>query len=187
MALSMNAALVDNASTWTKPSAGHSGHDNTAGDLAWVPDQTYYRRVLLTVSGDAGEVVSIVNWEIYGNDLPFVADASALTVQATGGDYTAATAPALVNDRVTRNIWARNATAEDGGAPYYADTGTPWVSVLRANGPPVVVELPAYYPWDTAGSDSTQFLVQAFLPRSFGNSALSAIVAVGNPDVAKVS
>lgn len=187
MALSVNASLVDDGSLWTKPSAGHAGWDNSAGDIDWVPDQSYYKRVLLELTGDAGEKVNIVNWEVYGNDFEFVADASAVTVQAAGGDYTGATAPAFLNDQTTRTIWARNGKAQDAGAPYYDNTGTPWLSALRANGARVVVELPVYMDWDTAASDTSEFLIEAFVPGSFGSASASAIVAVANPDIAKVT
>lgn len=185
MALSVTAALVDDASGWDNtPPAGHAGWNNTAGDDVWVPDRTYYRRVLLELTGDAGEKPNIVNWEIYGNDFEFVADASAVTVQAAGGDYTGATAPAYLNDLTTRTIWVRNATAADGGAPYYDDTGSPWVSSLRANGNRVVVEFPFYSDFAAANTETADFLVEAFLPGSFGSASASAIVALANPDEA---
>lgn len=186
MAISVTAALVDAPDgNWNPdPAAGHQGWDNSGGDKAWVPDVTYYRRVILEASGDAGEVIDIVNWELFdGNDVPFVADASAVTVQATGGDYTNATAPALFNDRTTRTIWARNATAEDGGAPYYEDTGNSWAtSILRANGPRVIVEVPVYYKWDTTNTETTTIEVEAYLPGSGGVPTATANVALANPD-----
>lgn len=188
MAVTVTAALVDDGSGWDNtPPAGHAGWNNTAGDEDWVPDVNYNRRVLLTCEGDAGEVGSIVNWEIFdGTLVPFVDDASAVTVQAAAGDYTAATAPSMVNDRTTGTIWARNATAEDGGAPYYDDTGSAWVSTLRANGPRVVVELPIYAGWDTADTEQETYEIVAYLPGSFGTPAGQTSITVSNPDIALV-
>lgn len=186
MAVTVTATQVDDASGWANtPPAGHAGWNNSAGDTDWVPDVYYNRRFRLECSGDAGEDTRVVNWEIFdGTTVPFVADASAVTVQAVGGTYTGATAPALINDRTTRTIWARNATAEDGGGPYYEDTGSPWISVLRANGQRVIVELPAYQSWGTAGSETDTFEIVAYLPGSFGVPSAQTSVTVSNPDVA---
>lgn len=190
MAVTVTATQVDDASGWANtPPAGHAGWNNTAGDTDWVPDVNYNRRFLLECSGDAGEVGSVVNWEIYdGTVVPFVDDASTLTVSINpGGDYDGGNEPALVNDRTTRTLWARNATpANDVPTPgdYYDDTGRPWISTLRANGPRVVVELPAYQDWGDAATETDTFEVVAYLPGSFGVPAGQTSVSVTNPDVA---
>ena len=170
MAVTVTAALVDDASGWVNtPPTGHAGWNNTAGDTDWVPDVGYYRRVLLTCEGDAGEVGSIVNWEIYdGTAVPFVNDASALLDNANG---------AMVNDRATGTMWAWTGAA-------YEDTGSAWVSTLRANGPRVVVELPTYLKWGTTDAESSTYEIVAYLPGSFGAPAGSTSITVSNPDVA---
>lgn len=189
MAVTVTAALVDNASGWNNtPPAGHAGWNNTAGDKTWVPDANYNRRVLLTCVGSAGEVQHTVNWEVYDTTaVPFAANASTVTVQASGGTYTGATAPVFLNDRTTKRVWVRNATAQGAGAPYYADTGSPWMSILRANGPRVVVELPVYFKWAGANAQTRNFEVAAFLPGSFGTSAGVATITIANPNGALLS
>ena len=197
MALTATAALVVTPdSGWNPdPPEGHEGWDNTSGDKSWVPDDQYYRRVLLTLTADSpGELGNgIVNWEIYdGTAIPFVDDASTVEVTDTAGgsDYTQATAPAFLNDRTTRTIWARNATpgndAPIAGA-YYDDTGTPLVSSLRANGPRTVIEFPAYLKWDPeVGPDSMDFEVAAFLPGSFGKPSATTSITISRPDSALI-
>lgn len=190
MAVTVTAALVDDASGWDNtPPAGHAGWNNTAGDTDWVPDVSYYRRVLLTCTGDAGEVGSIVNWEIFdGTVAPFVDDASTLTVTINpGGDYDDSNAPTFVNDRTTGTLWVRNDTpSSDTPTPgnYYDDTGKKWISALRANGPRVIVELPTYLKWDTADAESSTYEIVAYLPGSFGAPAAQTSITVSNPDVA---
>lgn len=198
MALTVYATLVDDATgSWNPdPPADHEGWNNTSGDKAWVPDETYYRRVLLELKDSLGgdpekfQYANIVNWEIYGgtDGMEFVANASTVTVTATvGGDYTEATAPAFLNDQTTRTVWVRNSTpGNDTPTPgaYYDNTGTPWVSSLRANGGRVVVNLPVYFKWDTAGTQTTEFLIEAFLPGSFGTPTDSTTLAISNPDIA---
>jgi len=173
MTVTVTANLVDTAAAWV-----------TAGDRDWVPDTSYYRRFHLSCTGSAGEVGTIVNWEIYDSTaVPFQANASTVTVQATGGTYTAATAPAYLNNRATNTVWVRTAKAADAGAPYYAETGSPWVSALRANGPEVNVELPASLPWGAAGSKTTNFEIAAYLPGSGRVPAGTVSKTVTNPDV----
>lgn len=190
MAVSVTATQVDDASGWDNtPPAGHAGWNNTAGDTDWVPDVYYNRRFLLECVGDAGEVGSIVNWEIFdGTVAPFVDDASTLTVTSNpGGDYDDSNAPTFVNDRTTGTLWVRNSTpSNDTPTPgdYYDDTGTKWISTLRANGPRVVVELPAYQKWGEAASESDTFEIVAYLPGSFGTPVGQTSVTVTNPDVA---
>lgn len=174
MAVTVTATQVDNGSGWV-----------ASGDKDWVPDVGYYRRFHLSCSGSAGEVGTIVNWEIYDSTaVPFVANAATVTVQATGGTYTAATAPAYLNNRNTNTVWVRNAKAADAGAPYYAETGSPWVSVLRANGPEVNIEMPVILGWGTTNAKTTTFEVAAYLPGGGRTPAGSAAVTVRNPDVA---
>lgn len=185
MALTATASLVVTPDgNWNPDPTGASGWDNSSGDKTWVPDEYYYRRVLLELTGGPGEVPNIVRWEIYdGTTIPFVDDASAVTVQASLGDYTAATAPAYVNDRTTRTIWVRNATAADGGAPYYDNTGNAWVGILRANGPRNVIEFPAYLRWDVGvGPDSMTFEVEAFTGPGGLPSATTSIT-ISKPDI----
>ena len=182
MAVTVTAALVDdtggtgagpNAAWANTPPAGHAGWNNTAGDDVWVPDRFDYRRVLLECTGDPGEVGSIVNWEIYSNELNFVADASTeSTVDAP-----------FVNNIATRTIWTRNGTTWGGGAPYYEESGTPWVSSLRANGNRVVVEVPVYAAY-SASPDTVDVYVEAYLPGSFGTPSASAILDVTGPTTA---
>jgi hypothetical protein len=182
MAVTVTATQVDDASGWDNtPPAGHAGWNNTAGDSDWVPDVNYNRRFLLKCEGDAGEVQHTVNWEIFdGTDIPFVADASTYNAGGVEGDLTA-----FVNNRATRTIWARNATEwGDGLQQYYEETGAAWISTLRANGPEVVVELPAYQQWGATAAETDTFEIEAYLPSSFGVPAGSVSVDVTNPDVA---
>jgi hypothetical protein len=171
MAVTVTATQVDDGSGWSNtPPAGHAGWNNTAGDGDWIPDVAYNRRFLLECKGDAGEVGGIVNWEIYdGTSIPFVDDASALLDNANG---------AMVNDRASGTIWAWN------GTDAYEDTGTGWVSTLRANGPRVVVELPAYLKWGTADSETVDYEIAAYLPGGGKTPAGTVSVTVSNPDVA---
>lgn len=176
MTVTVTATQVDNASGWI-----------TVGDKDWVPDVNYYRRFHLSCTGSAGEVGTIVNWEIYDSvAVPFVANAATVTVQATGGTYTGATAPAYLNNRNTNTVWVRNAKAQDGGVPYYAETGQAWVSTLRANGPEVNIEMPITYGWGAANAKTTTFEVAAYLPGGGRAPAGTATVTVKNPDVANL-
>lgn len=174
MTVTVTATQVDNAAGWV-----------AAGDRDWVPDVSYYRRFHLSCSGSAGEVGSIVLWEIYdATAVPFVANASTVTVQATGGTYTGANAPAYLNNRATNTVWVRNgAKAQDAGQPYYVETGQPWVSALRANGPEVNVELPILLGWGAAGSKTTNFEIAAYLPGGGRTPAGTVSKTVTNPDV----
>ena len=174
MAVTVTATQVQDGTAWT-----------AYGDKDWVPDVNYYRRVQLSGVGSAGEVGSIVTWEVYDSvAVPFVANAATVTVQATGGTYTGATAPAYLNNRNTNTVWVRNAKAQDGGVPYSTETGQKWVSALRANGPEVNVELPVTYGWGTASAKTTTFEVAAYLPGNGGVPAGTTSVTVKNPDVA---
>ena len=173
MTVTVTATQVDNASAWV-----------TAGDRDWVPDINYYRRFRLSCTGSAGEVGQIVLWEIYDTTaVPFQANAATVTVQATGGTYTGATAPAYLNNRNTNTVWVRNAKAQDGGAPYYTETGNPWVSALRANGPEVIVELPVFLGWGAAGAKTNNFEIAAFLPGAGRTPTATVVKTVTNPDV----
>lgn len=177
MAVTVTATLVDDASTWT-----------AKGDPHWVPDITYYRRFLLECSGP--EVIAaghIVNWEIFdATAVPFVTNAATVTVQATGGTYTAATAPAFLNNRNTNTVWVRNAKAADAGAPYYDETGKPWVSSYRANGNRTQIELPVTLAWAAAGTKTQNFEVVAYLPGGGRVPAGTVTKTVSNPDVANL-
>ena len=174
MTVTVTATQVDNAAGWT-----------VAGDKDWVPDVGYYRRFHLSCTGSAGEVGQIVLWEIYDSTaVPFVANAATVTVQATGGTYTGALAPAYLNNRNTNTVWVRNgAKAQDAGQPYYLETGQPWVSALRANGPEVNVELPVYLSWGTTNAKTTTFEVAAYLPGGGRVPAGTVATTVRNPDV----
>ena len=79
-------------------------------------------------------------------------------------------------------MWARNGTAEDGGAPYYEETGSPLVSSYRANGNRTQVELPVTFPWGPPGTDTQVFEISAYLPGGGRIPAASASVTVSNPD-----
>jgi len=173
MTVTVTATQVDNAAGWT-----------AQGDRDWVPDINYYRRYRLSCTGSAGEVGSVVLWEIYDSTaVPFAADAATVTVQATGGTYTGATAPAYLNNRNTNTVWVRNAKAQDGGAPYYTETSQPWVSALRANGPEVIVQFPVTMGWGAANAKTTTFEAAAFLPGSGRVPAGTVATTVRNPDV----
>ena len=180
MALTLSAALVDDGTGWDNtPPAGHAGWNNPAGDDVWVPDRWYNRRVLLELTTDTpGELANgIVNWEIYGNDLDFVTDAATEnTVDAP-----------MVNNLATRTIWTRNATPWGAGdaAPYYEESGTPWVSTLRATQTRVVIEFPFYAAWAAEDTESSEFLVEAYLPGAFGTPSAQAQIVLSNPDEAK--
>lgn len=176
MTVTVSATQVDNASGWV-----------ASGDKDWVPDVDYYRNFHLSCTGSAGEVGSVVLWEIYDSTaVPFQANAATVTVQATGGTYTAATAPAYLNNRATNTVWVRNAKAADAGAPYYAETGQPWVSALRANGPEVNVDMPVTFAWGTTNAKTTTFEVAAYLPLGGRTPAGTVSVTVRNPDVANL-
>ena len=182
MALTATAVLADDPGapgTWNPaPPTGHHGWNNTSGDLAWVPDEYYYRRVLLTLTGNAGETPNVVNWEIYGgSDIPFVADAATeATVDVP-----------MVNNLATRTIWVRNATDWATAAPYYDETGTPWVSTLRANGNRVVIEFPAYLKWDLGvGLDSAEFYIEAFVPGAFGVPSATTSITIDKPNIVHI-
>jgi hypothetical protein len=173
MTVTVTATQVDTAAGWV-----------ASGDRDWVPDVSYYRRFHLSCTGSAGEVGTIVLWEIYDSTaVPFVANAATVTVQATGGTYTTATAPAYLNNRNTNTIWVRTAKAADAGLPYYAETGQPWVSALRANGPEVNVELPVTLAWGAAGAKTTTFEIAAYLPGGGRTPASTVSKTVTNPDV----
>lgn len=174
MAVTVSATQADNAAGWT-----------AVGDPHWVPDVGYYRRFILSCTGSAGEVGTVVNWEIYDSKaVPFAANAATVTVQATGGTYTGATAPAYLNNRNTNTIWVRNAKAQDGGAPYYAETGQPWVSALRANGPLVTVEMPVSFKWGSGVVDTATFEAAAYLPGGGRVPVGTASITVNNPKTA---
>lgn len=174
MTVTVTATQIQDGTAWV-----------TSGDKDWVPDVGYYRRFRLSCTGSAGEVGSIVLWEVYDSvAVPFAANAATVTVQATGGTYTAATAPAYLNNRATNTVWVRNAKAADAGAPYYAETGQPWVSALRANGPEVSIELPVTFAWGAASSKTTTFEIAAYLPLGGRTPAGTTSVTVKNPDVA---
>lgn len=182
MAVTVTATQVDDGSGWDNtPPAGHAGWNNPAGDTDWVPDVNYNRRFLLEATGP--EVGGIVNWEIYdGTAIPFVDDASAIVSDGADGGNTAGTA--FVNDRTTRTVWAVVGADPGLGNPWYEDTGAAWISTLRANGPRVVVELPAYQKWGVADTEQDTFEIVAYLPGSFGVPAGQTSVTVSNPDVA---
>lgn len=175
MAVTVSATQADNAAGWT-----------AVGDPHWVPDVGYYRRFVLSCSGpEVAAAGHIVNWEIYDSKaIPFVANAATVTVQATGGAYTDADAPAFLNNKNTQTIWVRNAKAPDAGAPYYTETGTPWVSSLRANGPRVTVELPVSFKWAEEVVDTATFEVAAYLPGGGKVPAGYDTITVNNPKVA---
>jgi hypothetical protein len=174
MAVTVTATQIDDASGWT-----------AQGDRDWVPDVSYYRRFALKCSGSAGEVGSVVNWEIFDSStIPFVENAATVTVQATNGTYTDADDPAFLNNRATNTIWVRNEKAADDGAPYYSETGTPWVSALRANGPQVVVEIPTTMAWGVTDAEEQTFEIAAYLPGGGRVPAGTASITVRNPDIA---
>lgn len=176
MAVTVTATQVDDAAGWV-----------TAGDRDWVPDVNYYRRFHLSCVGSAGEVGTIVNWEIYDSvAVPFQANAATVTVQEEDGTYTDATAPAYLNNRATNTVWVRNATAADAGVPYYSETGQPWVSSLRANGPEVNVELPVSLSWGDTDTKTATFEIAAYLPGGGRVPAGTVSKTVTNPDVANL-
>lgn len=173
MTVTVTATQVDNAAGWV-----------TAGDRDWVPDVNYYRRFHLSCTGSAGEVGTIVLWEIYDSvAVPFATNAATVTVQATGGTYTGANSPAYLNNRNTNTVWVRNAKLQDAGVPYYTETGQPWVSALRANGPEVNVELPVSMGWGATNAKTTTFEVAAYLPGGGRTPAGTVTATVRNPDV----
>lgn len=182
MAVTVTAALVDDASGWSNtPPAGHAGWNNTAGDTDWVPDVAYYKKVLLTCEGDAGEVKSVVNWEIFDARVYLIDTAANLEAKddaAAGGQVLG-----LASD--TMDLYAWNGS-DDWVlvGPSQGDATGGAVSTLRANGPRVVVDLPFYAKWDVADQEEADFVAFAFLPGSFGVPAGSDTVSVSNPDVA---
>lgn len=170
MAVTVTAVLVDDASTWAteenKKVPGHAGWNNSAGDRDWIPDTTYYRRVRLEATGP--EVGGIVNWEVFDTtEIPFVDDVAAY-VPTPGSE------PIFVNDEKTRKVWAWNGTE-------YVNTGSGWVSVLRANGPRAIVELPAYFKWAATEVESASYDIRAYLPGSFGKESGKATLTIKNP------
>ncbi len=185
MALTATAALVVTPDgNWNPdPVANHAGWDNTSGDKTWVPDEQYSKRVLLTLTGDAGEYINIVNWEIYdGTAIPFVDDAS--VVADLGNTLDPATGYALVNNRATRTIWSRISADPGEGNPYFEETGSKWVSMLRANGSRTVLEFPSYMKYDVGvGPDSETYEVEAFLPGSGGVPSATTSITLTKPDI----
>jgi hypothetical protein len=188
MAITASAALVNAPDgNWNPdPPAGHAGWNNTSGDKTWVPDDQYFRRVLLELTGDSGEYINVVNWEIYdASVIPFVDDASAIVSDGLGGGNSAGTA--FVNDRTTRTVWASVGSDPGAGQPWYADTGASWISTLRATGPRTVVEFPAFLRWDEGvGPDSMDFEVEAFLPGAFGTPTATTTITISKPDIALI-
>ena len=188
MALSIQVSLVDDAEgsgsgpnpAWTKPDitpGAHAGWDNQAGDDVWVPDQSYYKRVLLELVGDAGEKPNIVNWELYDTEVYWVAPAA--TIEAAV-DNTAADGKVFAIADDTFEFYVFN-----GANDWVLQPGIKPPSSLRANGNRVVVELPVYYKWGAAngGDVDGSFLVEAFAPGSFGVPTDAVVMTqVWNPD-----
>ena len=180
MAVTVAATQVDDASEWK------DFPPELKGDPDWIPDVYYNRRFLLECSGP--EVGSVVNWEIYdAGTIPVVDNAATWN---KGGAATEGTVVPLVYNRLTRTVWARNATAWGDGtaAPYYDETGAPWMApLLRANGPRAVIELPAYLKWgdsDDPGSiETVTFEIEAFLPGAGKVPSGFVSVDVTSPDV----
>lgn len=186
MAVTVTAALVDDGSGWDNtPPAGHAGWNNTAGDTDWVPDVSYYKKVLLTCVGDAGEVGSVVNWEIFNTEVYWVATAATIEADTDKAVGTVTQNFAIASD--TMNLYAWNGTNDwtlVGSTQGDATGGL--AGSYRANGPRVVVDLPVYFGWNTAASESAEFFAAAFLPGSFGVPAGSDTVTIQNPDIAIV-
>lgn len=188
MALTASAAIVVTPDgNWNPdPPAGHAGWNNTSGDKAWVPDENYAGRILLQLTGNAGEYINIVNWEIYdGTDIPFVDDAGVLALDPPNNDP--ASGFDLVNDRTTRTIWSRIATTPALDEPFFENTGTPWVPMLRATGPRTVIDIESWMKWDVGvGLASRTFEVEAFLPGSFGVPSATTAITVSKPDISLI-
>lgn len=186
MALTADASLVVTPDgSWNPdPPDGHAGWNNPSGDKTWVPDDKYARRVLLTLTGDAGEHINIVNWEIYdGTTIPFVDDASVAADASPSPTNDPAPGATFVNNRTTRTIWTRISDDPGIGNPFFEESGTAWVSTLRANGPRTVIEFPFYGKWGAADTETATYEVEAFLPGAFGTPSATTTITLTNPDI----
>jgi uncharacterized protein YjdB len=156
MAVTATASLVGVPALDPGRPPNHAGWNNPGGDPEWFPDVDVYRRVQLACTGSAGEVGSIVNWELYDDKFSFktTAQINALADGTTG---------VFINNTTTRTVWAYTGTNVAGSA--YADTKAKWIATLRANGPRVQVLLG---PKRKIGDPSVNWRVEAFLPGSFG-------------------
>jgi hypothetical protein len=168
MAVTATAVRVPFVPGPTRPPV-HAGWNNPAGDPPpWIADTDWYRRIQLTATGAAGEVGSIVNWEILDPTIPVktTAQINALADGATG---------ALINNTTTWTIWAYTGTNVAGQA--YRDTRSAPVSFLRANGPRVQVVLG---PQKKIGDAAVTYNVYAFLPGAGKTPSATTTVAVQN-------
>jgi hypothetical protein len=137
MTVTASATLVATVTADPARPAGHAGWNNPYGDPAWISDIDWYRRVQLVATGSAGEVGSIVNWELYDDTIPFktAADITAATAGSVASPY-----GAVINHTTTWTVWATTGVATAAAAKY-TDTGVAAFSKLRANNPRVQVLL----------------------------------------------
>jgi hypothetical protein len=131
---------------------GHAGWANAYGDPSWIADVDWYRRYQLRCTGSAGEVGTIVNWEVLNPAVPTrtTAQINALADGTVGN---------LINNTTTWTIWSYTGVNVAGQA--YKDTKTSPVCFLRANGPAVQVLLG---PPRKIGDPSVTYTIGAFLP-----------------------
>lgn len=184
MAVTVTAALVVDADlqlgTWNPAPTGDAGWDNTSGDLAWVPDETYYKKVKLEITGDAGEVQHTCNWEVFDQSVYWV-DTAANIEAAIDGTAAAGKVLGLASD--TLDVYAFNGTDDwINVGTALGDANGSAVATVRANGVRTVIDLPVYYKWDTADTEEGSFFVAAFLPGSFGTPSGTATLAISNPN-----
>jgi Bacterial Ig-like domain (group 2) len=160
MAITATAALVDVATVEPPRPAKHAGWDNPYGDPDWIKDIDWYRRYHLRLLGSAGEVGSIVNWELYDSTIPFKTNAE--LAGTTAGAITAGTTPfgAIVNNSDTWTVWVFTGLI-GAGQVKYRNTGQVPLVTLRANGPSVQVLLG---PAKKVGDPATTWTIAAFLP-----------------------
>jgi hypothetical protein len=174
MAVTATAALVKTFSGDPPRPPGHAGWNNPSGDIDWIPDIDFYRRVRLACSGNAGEDTRTVNWECYDGTVPFKTNAE---LASTTAGTTASPFGALVNNSDTWTIWATTGVATAGQAKYY-DTKQMPVSTLRANGQTVQVLLG---PAKKIGADAVTWNIAAFLPGSGRTPSAKTTVTVTPP------
>ena len=177
MAITVSAALVSTlVADAARPgySAPNMGWNNRVGDPHWIADIDWYRRVQLSCTGNAGEVITTVNWEVADPTIPMktAADITAATAGSVASPY-----GATINHIGTWTVWVTTGVAT-AAQPKYTDTGRPVVSLLRANGPRVQVVLGKK---KLAVGTTETYTVAAFLPGAFKVPTGTATVVVQAP------